>query len=102
MFVGNGSGQSSYGRGHDISLGGMAIYVPQLLTLGQEIGVEFDLPHSRLRFGVQCVVRNSEGYRYGVEFLRLDRNELAELKQALERMMLLHNLSPENVPVMGK
>lgn len=93
VFVGNGNGEGCYGRGHDLSRGGMAIYVPRDLKIGQEVGLEFELPHSRMRFGVRCVVRNSEGYRYGIEFLQLAGTELAELKQALERAMLLHDLT---------
>ncbi len=83
-----GKAQNTYGRGHDVGEGGMAVYVPLELTDGQEIRVEFELPAARFRFGLRAIVRNAAGYRYGLEFLHLSRKESDELKRCLRIMAL--------------
>ncbi len=76
----------SFGRGCDISEGGMGILLPMPLTPLQEVLVVFDVPPSRRRLGVRAVVRYALGHRYGLQFqplldadLRLLRSALAEL-----------------------
>lgn len=78
----------SLGRGHDVGEGGMAVYVPLTLQVGQQVKIEFEIPHSRLKFEVQAVVRNAEGYRYGVEFIDLAGNALEELRRSIHRLTL--------------
>ncbi len=78
----------SYGRGHDLSESGMAIYVPLDLQVGQETQIEFEAPLIRVKFGVRGLVRNVHSYRYGIEFLHLSFKELAELKRLLHLLRL--------------
>src|ERR1700694_6022325 len=63
------------GRGHDIGAGGMAIYVPLELAVGTSVNLSFQLPYSRMALGVRAIVRNSNGFRYGVEFVNLTPSE---------------------------
>jgi len=81
----------SFGRGYDISEGGMAIYVPLELAPQQEILVVFDVPPSRQRLGVRAVVRYASGYRYGVEFQSLDEHDRSELRRALDDLSVIQN-----------
>lgn len=81
----------SFGRGHDLSEGGMALYVPLDLKTGQQIKLEFELPHARMKFGIRCVVRNTDGYRYGIEFVALSPAE----KEALHRAVTVLALTAE-------
>jgi hypothetical protein len=69
------------GRGHDLGAGGMAIYVPLELATGTLVSLSFQLPYSRMILGVRARVRNSEGFRYGVEFVDLTLAELQEIKR---------------------
>ena len=59
------------GRSHDLSLEGMAIYIPGELHVGQMVQIEFVLPNSQQRLGVNAIVRCSKGFRCGVEFQNL-------------------------------
>lgn len=81
----------SFGRGYDISEGGMGIYVPLELAPLQEILVVFDVPPTRQRLGVRAVVRYARGYRYGVEFQNLDERDRSELRRALEDLSVIQN-----------
>jgi hypothetical protein len=74
-------GQFTTGRGHDVGGGGMAIYVPLDLAEGTSVNISFQLPYSRMVFGVRAIVRNSNGFRYGVEFVNLTPSEAAEIER---------------------
>ncbi len=76
----------SFGRGYDISEGGMGILVPMPLAPSQEVLVVFDVPPSRRRLGVRGVVRYARGYRYGVEFQPLLEPDLLLLRSALAEL----------------
>jgi PilZ domain len=78
----------SYGRGHDLSEAGMAIYVPLELQVGQEIQIQFEAQLVHVKFGVRGLVRNFHSYRYGIEFLHLSPRELQELKHLLRLVAL--------------
>lgn len=72
---------ATLGRGHDLSCSGMALYTPVELEADQEIQLSFVLPYSRVQFGVRAFVRNRDGFRYGIEFTRLSRQESAEIER---------------------
>ena len=76
------------GRGHDIGAGGMAIYVPLELAVGTSVNLSFQLPYSRMALGVRAIVRNSNGFRYGVEFVDLTSAEAEEIKRIASIMEL--------------
>lgn len=69
------------GRGHDVSGGGMALYVPIELNIGDKLQLSFQLPYSRMRLGISAFVRNRNGFRYGVEFVGLTAAETAEIQR---------------------
>ena len=57
------------GRGRDISEGGMLIFAGMELQVAESIDVEFT-PAFADPIRVAAVVRNRDGFYYGVEFLR--------------------------------
>ena len=59
------------GRTHDLSAEGMAVYIPAELQRGQMVQLEFILPDSQISLGVDGIVRDSEGFRCGLEFHNL-------------------------------
>lgn len=71
------------GRVQDIGAGGMAIYVPLELAVGTLVNLSFQLPYSRMVLGVRAIVRNSNGFRYGVEFVDLTPDEVEEIKRII-------------------
>jgi hypothetical protein len=84
----------SFGRGYDISEGGMGLLVPMPLTPSQEVLVVFDVPPSRRRLGVRAVVRYARGFRYGVEFKPLLGTDLLLLRSALEELATVEASGP--------
>ncbi|MBV9073293.1 MAG: PilZ domain-containing protein [Acidobacteria bacterium] len=75
------------GRSHDLSMLGMAIYIPAELESGQTVQIEFVIPNTNQRLGVNAIVRNSQGFRCGVEFQNLtplDESGLTKLCAKLE------------------
>ncbi len=79
---------ASLGRGHEVSAAGLAVYVPMELPLGIEVSLSFTLPYSRFQFGVAGIVRNRDGFRYGVEFLKLAAAEKAEILRVTDVLAL--------------
>ncbi len=70
----------------------MAVYAAVDLAEGVRVRIEFTIPHSRRTLWIEAVVRNKQGYRYGVEFLTLSagqREEINRLCDAANRMELL-------------
>jgi c-di-GMP-binding flagellar brake protein YcgR len=79
------------GRGHDIGTGGMAIYVPLDIDVGSSINLSFQLPCSRMVLGVRALVRNRDGFRYGVEFADLTPTEAEEIQRIANMMAVTAN-----------
>lgn len=74
------------GRSHDLSEEGMAIYIPAELERGQVVQIEFILPETNQRLGVQAMVRDSSGFRCGVEFKDLTPVDQAALRLQCEAL----------------
>lgn len=75
-----------YGRGGDISEGGMAVDVAHELTRGNVIRLSVTLPHCERAIECEAVVRHRSQFHYGLEFRDLaekDRELLMRACQAL-------------------
>lgn len=75
-----------YGRGGDISEGGMAIDVAHELARGKMIRLSVTLPHCDRAIECDAVVRHRNQFHYGLEFRDLaeqDRTLLMRACQAL-------------------
>ena len=83
----NGLNQSALGRGQDVSESGMAMFVPLDFRKDDALEVEFTLPHSRLPLRIQAIVRNTDGHRYGLEFLNLTDAQKQEIIRMCEAMV---------------
>jgi hypothetical protein len=81
------------GRGHELSEGGMALTANIELSMEDQIMVEFTPPYSGLPIRVKGTVRNRQGYRYGIEFLRGGTQEALQIDRL--RMMLSVTTQPE-------
>lgn len=76
-------GKVTSGRAYDLAEGGMYIYAPLDLTVGALVNISFQLPNSRIVFGVQAIARNSNGFHYGVEFVNLTSSEASEIERII-------------------
>ena len=57
------------GRGSELNHGGMTVYAGIELAVNEQVRVTFTPPHCGESMTVQCVVRDRNGYTYGVEFI---------------------------------
>jgi len=70
---------SLQGQVIDLSESGIAIHIANELKPGDRVILQFALPNSEHRFGVQATVKYSKGPRHGLEFYKLARRESDEL-----------------------
>ena len=66
------------GRGNELSEGGMALTAGVELNPGDEAAIEFTPPYAGLPIRIRGVIRNRQGYRYGVEFVTASDDEKAQ------------------------
>lgn len=57
-----------FARGSNISEGGLRAFVPADLVLGDMVTLELILPYSDKKISVRGMLRNREGFSYGVEY----------------------------------
>lgn len=62
------NGKAFFGRGSDISEGGMRVFVPADLEIGEAVTLELALPYTDRKVLVRGVLRNRMGFSYGVEY----------------------------------
>ena len=78
-----------YAHGRNISEGGMAVYVPTELNVGDSAALEFTVPYSQEKMLLKAFVRNREGFRYGIEFIDLGQRERELISGSCRALMLL-------------
>ena len=67
------------GKAHDLSEGGIAIQVPAQVMEGEQISLQFTVPHSERHFTVHATIKHVSPDRCGAEFQKLTRRESDEL-----------------------
>jgi len=78
------------GRGRELGEGGMAVFAGVELHLDSQVQIEFTTPYSSEPIRVCGVVRNRNGYCYGVEFLADSAEQgrrVTRLRQILQAVM---------------
>ncbi len=75
-----------YGRGGDISEGGMAIDVAHELARGKVIRLSVTLPHCERAIECDAVVRHRSQFHYGLEFRDLAEQDRALLMRACQAL----------------
>ena len=58
------------GRGSELNCGGMKVFLPADLLIGDQVAVEFTPPYSSQAVTMKGIVRNCHIYSYGIEFIR--------------------------------
>jgi hypothetical protein len=75
------------GRGNELNEGGLAVNAGVELALDESVEVEFTPPYSGEPIRARAVVRNRDGYRYGMEFLTdspQDCERVMDIRAALQ------------------
>jgi PilZ domain len=81
-------------RSHDVSLEGIAAYIPCELEVGQYIDILMKVPFKREDLSFGAIVRNRKGYRYGLEFSNLRRPHQDLLEGLCDTLGNLGSFSP--------
>ncbi|HET8668114.1 MAG TPA: PilZ domain-containing protein [Terriglobales bacterium] len=66
---------SVFGRGGDLGQGGMAAFLPIDLPVGIMLDLELTLPYTSQPLKLRAEVRNSSGFKYGLEFVDITTSE---------------------------
>jgi PilZ domain len=64
-----GTRNTAFGRGNNLSEGGMGAYIPCSIPLGATVLLDVSFPYAPADVKVKAVVRSCEGFRYGLEFV---------------------------------
>jgi hypothetical protein len=62
---------SAYGRANSLSHGGIGAYIPCTIPVGDTVSLELTFPYSSTEAKLDAIVRSCEGFRYGLEFIRV-------------------------------
>ncbi len=77
------------GQGTALNAGGMAVHTPAILSLGDQIAVEFKPPGAQEPVRARCFVRNCNGQTYGIEFVTendADYSTVGQIEYGLTRL----------------
>jgi hypothetical protein len=76
-------------RGTELSEGGMGVFAPVELRVGDDVQLEFTLPYSPRKMVARATVRNLNRYYYNLEFVAetaVEQLELTLLRQAVSSL----------------
>jgi c-di-GMP-binding flagellar brake protein YcgR len=78
--------RGAVGRACDISQGGISVFLPKTLQLGELSELQFKLPGIPEPLRVRVVLRTRDSFRYGFEFLSLSSHQRALIQQLCQTM----------------
>lgn len=89
-FKRNAMSLTVFGRGSDVSQGGMAAYIPSELVVGMAVDLEVSLPYAggEQPIRITAAVRNRNGFRYGLEYTSLSDSDRERLLKSLRAISL--------------
>lgn len=74
----NDGNKSAFGRANSLSRGGIGAYIPCTIPVGTTVSLELTFPYSTKEARLEAVIRTCDGFRYGLEFMRLS-DEVQEM-----------------------
>jgi c-di-GMP-binding flagellar brake protein YcgR len=92
VYLKDGATETSHGHGSDLSEGGMAVYAATEMTEGMHVKLELTFPYSRRVLWIEAVVRNKQGYRYGLEFLTLSSTQREEIARFCQTASVMNSV----------
>jgi len=84
-----GEAKLIHGQGSDISIGGMAMFLPADLVVGETIDLEVTLPYTTAPLQIAAVVRSRRSYHYGVEYVNPTAAAAAAIHRACTSLSLV-------------
>jgi len=70
----------------DISLGGMACYISDILEIKEELNISMQIQHSKETMKITAMVRNRNSFRYGLEFTSISAEDQIRLQKYLSTL----------------
>ena len=95
LFSKDGSTETNNGHGSDLSEGGISVYASTELQEGMHVQLELTLPYSRRVLRIEAVVRNREGYRYGLQFLTLSSSQRQEIARFCQTAAVMNSVQAD-------
>jgi hypothetical protein len=91
LLTGPANGHKTiFARGSNISEGGMRVFVPADLVLGELVTLELMLPYTEQKLVVRGVLRNRDGFSYGVEYaVSTTAEERTQIARACKALALV-------------
>jgi c-di-GMP-binding flagellar brake protein YcgR len=80
-----------HGQASDLSLGGMAVYLPLELPVGDKIEIEVTLPYTTAPAKIDAVIRSRRSYQYGVEFVNPSASANSAINRACASLALVQS-----------
>jgi hypothetical protein len=80
------------GRGSELNHGGMTVYAGVELAVNEQVKVAFTPPHCTEPMTFQCVIRDRNGYTYGVEFIH-DESAASHLDEMQRILKAIEDLN---------
>jgi hypothetical protein len=77
-FPNDGKNNYAFGRANSLSRGGIGAYIPCTIPVGTTVSLELTFPYSAKEARLEAVIRTCDGFRYGLEFMRLS-DEVQEM-----------------------
>ncbi|HWC19023.1 MAG TPA: PilZ domain-containing protein [Terriglobales bacterium] len=88
IVTGTGVKITVQGRAQDLSEGGLGLYASVEFLEGQQVQIEFTPPFCRRLVETLAIVRDRDGYRYGLEFRKLTQQASEDLSRACRALAL--------------
>jgi PilZ domain len=88
-FLSEGKDTAAFGRANSLSHGGIGAYIPCSIPVGQTVSLELTFPYTASEARLDAVIRSCEGFRYGLEFVRLS--------DRVQAMIVENCLGPEQL-----
>ena len=84
--------QVHFGRGTNMSNGGLQALIASELDLAEEVEIEITMPYySSQPLKLPCIVRDREGYKYGLEFQTARQEDREIVAKACAVLSLIHD-----------
>jgi c-di-GMP-binding flagellar brake protein YcgR len=81
--------RGAVGRACDISQGGISVFLPKTLHIGDTSELQFKLPTCHEPMRVRVVLRTRDSFRYGFEFISLSAQQRTIIEQLCQTMAAL-------------
>ncbi|MFZ0420068.1 MAG: PilZ domain-containing protein [Candidatus Sulfotelmatobacter sp.] len=85
----NGETLCFHGEASDVSIGGLRLFMPRPLEPGIIVLMELSLPYNSQGMAIRGLIRNRNGFSYGVEFLNPTPYQQEVIAQSCKALQLL-------------